>query len=102
MAEHPTIASRHLTLLNELGLHLRPAAQFARMASSFKSLVWVECNGMRADGKSVLDLTCLAIPCGTTLGVEALGPDAESAVAALSNLILHRFQEPLPDRPIEA
>jgi phosphocarrier protein HPr len=38
-----------------------------------------------ANGKSLLDMTCLAAECGTTLELEALGPDAEECLAALAD-----------------
>ena len=50
-------------------------------------------NGNEFNGKSILDLTSLAAECGTRLEVEARGPDAAEAVAALADLVSAQFHE---------
>jgi phosphocarrier protein HPr len=72
---------------NVLGLHLRVAGRFVKLASAFQSEVRVYCKGIIADGRSILSLLSLAAECGTMLALEAEGSDAEDAVAALANLI---------------
>ena len=98
------VARRQVEITNALGLHLRPADKFVRLASRFQSEVRVFSDGQEINGKSILDLTTLAAECGTWLDLEARGPDAEAAVEALSELVLARFyeteegQELAPDR----
>ncbi len=67
--------------------------QFVRLAGQFQSEVGVWCNGIVANGKSILDLLTLAAECGTMLALEARGCDAEDAVAALANLISAQSHE---------
>ena len=55
--------------------------------------VRVSCNGRAADGRSILDLMTLAAESGAQLELEAIGPDAEAATAALCSLIEDRFHE---------
>ena len=55
-----------------------------RLAQAFQSDVRVCCEGIIANGKSILDLLSLAAECGTMLALEAEGCDAEDAVAALA------------------
>ena len=74
-------------ITDPLGLHLRPAAKVAVLVKSFRSDLRVLCKGATADAKSLLDLLVLAAGCGTTLDIVAHGPDAEQAVAALSQLL---------------
>lgn len=93
MTHDNLVARRQVTISNALGLHMRPAGEFARLASGFASTVTVVYNGRQHNGKSILDLTSLAAECGTTLDLEARGPDAEAAIAALSGLVLARFHE---------
>jgi phosphotransferase system HPr (HPr) family protein len=78
---------------SELGLHARPAGEFAATASQFAS----EISVMRADasdpddwvsGRSVLSLLGLAASRGTRLRLRAEGPDAEAALAALGALLV--------------
>ncbi len=87
MVQNFHVAYRQVAVSNVLGLHLRAADKFVRSAEAFQSAVKVCSNGIIADGRSILDLLSLAAGCGTILGVEAQGCDAEDAVTALANLI---------------
>lgn len=92
---------RRVTVLNEAGLHARPAAVLAECARGFESEVALELAavpedmgvaiGTRVDAKSVMDVLFLAAPCGTEIELEAVGPDAEAAVDALEALFGKRF-----------
>ena len=70
------IVRRPVVILNVLGLHLRPADQFVRLASQFAAEIRVHHDGQAANGKSILDLATLAAECGARLDLEARGPDA--------------------------
>ena len=87
------VARRQVEITNELGLHLRPADKFVRLAHRFQAEIRVHYRGHEFNGKSILDLTSLAAECGTHLELEARGPDAEAAVAALADLVSARFHE---------
>ncbi len=87
------VARRQIEITNALGLHLRPADKFVRLAHQFASDVRVFHHGAEFNGKSILDLTTLAAECGTLLDLEARGPDAEEAVAALADLVSAKFHE---------
>jgi phosphocarrier protein HPr len=86
-------ARRPVVILNALGLHLRPADLFVGLARRFSAEIKVHCDGRAVDGESVLDLVTLAAEGGTRLDLEARGPDAEAAVAALAELVAARFHE---------
>jgi phosphocarrier protein len=87
MAENFHVARRQVAVNNVLGLHLRLANKFVKLANAFQSDVKVYCKGIIANGRSILSLLSLAAECGTMLALEAEGCDAEDAVAALANLI---------------
>ncbi|PCN47145.1 PTS sugar transporter subunit IIA [Curtobacterium sp. 'Ferrero'] len=76
-------------LVNETGLHARPAAEFVKTAARFESRVRV--NGV--DAKSLLAIMALALPKGATVTVEASGPDAQEAVDTLVELVRSGFGE---------
>ena len=80
-------ARREVKIVNTYGLHLRPSSKFVKLASGFQSDVRVHLREAKANGKSLLDMTTLAAECGTTLEIEASGPDAEQAVKALAELV---------------
>lgn len=85
------IARRKTEVANAYGLHLRPAGRFVELAQGFAAEIRVLCNGTVANGKSVLDVIGLGAVDGTELVLEACGPDAEQAVAALAELVATRF-----------
>jgi phosphocarrier protein HPr len=89
-------ASREIIVLNELGLHARPAMQFVDLANQFKSDIKVIKGGEEpgeADGKSVMQMIILAATQGTPLKIEATGEDAEAAVTKLGELFDEKFGE---------
>jgi phosphocarrier protein HPr len=101
MTHDPSVARRQVEILNTYGLHLRPADKFVRLAHQFQSEIRIYHRGTEFNGKSILDLTTLAAECGTRLEIEARGPDAGEAVAALVELVLARFHEDDPGAPQE-
>ncbi|MFM8577291.1 MAG: HPr family phosphocarrier protein [Planctomycetaceae bacterium] len=75
------------------GLHARPADMLAREARRWQSRVELVTQSARVDGKSILDVLTLAAEEGTRLVIEATGPDADAAVAALVLLFERNFNE---------
>lgn len=78
---------RRVQLANPQGLHMRPSAAFVELAGRFESNVTVSHEGKRVNGKSLWDLLLLAAMPGSELTLEADGPDAPEALAALSDLL---------------
>jgi phosphocarrier protein HPr len=87
------VSEREVTILNTLGLHVRPSAEFAGTAAKFKSRVIVLKDGQVVNAKSSIDLLTLAAVAGTRLTLRAEGDDAVQAVEALSRLIDAKFGE---------
>lgn len=81
------------TIRNRLGLHARAAALFVKKASGYKSDVWVEKDGQRVNGKSIMGLLMLACPLGTKLTLKIDGTDEEQAFGELGGLIEDGFGE---------
>ena len=77
-------------LINQAGMHARPAAKIAGGLSSLDARVTV--NGL--DGTSMTALMTLAAGKGSVLHVEAWGLDAERAVNYVGGLIQAGFGEP--------
>ncbi|MFJ3382903.1 MULTISPECIES: dihydroxyacetone kinase phosphoryl donor subunit DhaM [unclassified Curtobacterium] len=82
-------ASVTVELVNETGLHARPAADFVKTAARYDAAVRV--NGV--DAKSLLGIMALALPKGATVTIEASGDDAQDAVDALEELVRSGFGE---------
>lgn len=80
-------------ILNRLGLHARPAAEFVKTASRFQSEVWVKKDDVEVSGKSIMGVMMLAAECGSQITIRAEGSDADAALEALSALVANRFGE---------
>ena len=87
------IITKHLTVINRLGIHARPAALFVKVAGKFASQINVEKDGETINGKSIMGLMMLAAAQGSKLTVTAEGPDAAAALAALEELFQKKFNE---------
>ena len=83
--------SRDITIVNDVGLHARPATFFIQKANCFKSSIWIEKEERRANAKSLLGVLSLGIDGGTTVKVIAAGPDEEQAVEELVKLVNSGF-----------
>ena len=89
----PPTASRTAEIRNLRGLHARAAARFVQCAGRFRADVTVHRDALSADGASILGLMALSASLGTTVWIEAAGPEAEAAVAALGQLVDDGFGE---------
>ena len=87
------VLTKEVFVLNELGLHARPAGRLAQAAQKYSSEVRLVLGEQRVDAKSILDILTLALSQGTVLRLEAEGPDAEAALAHLEALFNDRFGE---------
>jgi phosphocarrier protein HPr len=88
------IVEQTLVLINTVGLHARPAAQFVQTAAGYSASVMIEHAGQTADAKRILQVLQLGAEQGAELHVRAEGADAREAVAALAALVAERFGEP--------
>lgn len=87
------MVERTVSIVNPLGLHARPAAEFVKTASAYNSEVTVEKDGMVVNGKSIMGVMTLAAECGSSLTIRANGPDADRVVGALVTLVENGFSE---------
>jgi len=76
------------TVINELGLHARPAARIAAIANEAQSDVWLYKNGEQADATSIIDILSLACFKGTVVTLEINNP----ADAPVLNKIIDFFE----------
>lgn len=86
-------SSAEVVIENRNGLHARPAAMFVKISSRYRAEVWVEKDGERVNGKSIMGLMMLAAGKGSRLLIIAEGTDSEKAVAEIKNLVDTRFGE---------
>jgi phosphocarrier protein len=85
--------TREFTIINKMGMHARPAAQFVKRANKYQCEVWVEKDEEQVNGKSIMGLMMLAAGPGSKLKVHAEGHDASAALAELETLMSRKFDE---------
>ncbi len=97
--EHPTAAGDNpkpnaiVTIVNRKGLHARASAKFVKCAEQFNADIRVVRDGHSVGGTSIMGLMMLAAGIGSTISIEAEGPDAPEAIDALVTLIAAKFGE---------
>ena len=85
--------SKDFTINNKLGLHARPSAQLTQIAGRYESEVFIAKNGRRVNAKSIMGVMMLAAGPGSTVTVDAEGPDEQQALEAVGALITSGFGE---------
>ncbi len=81
-------ASCEITIVNELGLHARPAAEFVRRANVFRSDIWIITKSKeKFSALSLIEVMRANLNQGAVATLEAVGLDAAEAVAQLAKLI---------------
>ncbi len=84
---------RQVEIVNALGFHARPAAEFVKLAASFRCNLWLEKDGVEVNAKSIMGVLMLAAEKGSQLMIRAECDDADDALAALGDLIAKGFEE---------
>ncbi|MFC1467673.1 HPr family phosphocarrier protein [Verrucomicrobiota bacterium] len=80
-------------VLNEFGIHARPAALLVKTASEFDSDIIIENNGAEVSAKSIMGLLTLEGYQGSVLTVTTEGDDASEAMSAIEALFVNKFYE---------
>ena len=84
---------KKVKILNSMGVHARPAAQFVKIASRFKSDVYISKNNREVNGKSIMGVMMLAAEMGSELMLKVDGKDQNRAMEALVELVNNKFNE---------
>lgn len=83
-----------LQVINEVGLHARPASEFVKLAGQFKSILQVRNitrNSNAVDAKSILSILTLGAEKGHEIELSGEGEDEVQAIGVLRNLIESGF-----------
>jgi phosphocarrier protein len=92
-AEDAEFMTKELVVLNKSGIHARPAAMFVKTANRFGSDIFVEKDGEKINGKSIMGLMMLAAGPGSKVTLHAKGDDAAAAINELEALVNRKFDE---------
>ncbi len=85
--------TKEVVIANKLGIHARPAALFVKTANRFACDIFVEKDGEKINGKSIMGLMMLAAGPGSRLTLHVRGADAQAAITELSALVQRKFDE---------
>lgn len=85
--------SRDVTIVNEVGLHARPATFFIQKANTYKASIWIEKEDRRVNAKSLLGVLSMGIIKGTAITLIADGEDEGEALNGLEQLIVSELND---------
>lgn len=93
-------SSIQLEVLNELGLHARPAAEFVRCAQKFPGTrIGLRRGGETYAATSILEVLTANLDQGAVFLLEADGPDEAEALQKLGALMVEFREQEIRDRP---
>lgn len=75
------------TIKNEEGLHARPASDFSKTASQYKSEIKIIKDGEVFEAKSILMVLCVGAVKGDEIEIQAIGIDEQEAIDALIRVL---------------
>lgn len=78
---------KQVEIINETGLHARPASLFIAEAMKYKSNITLIKGEKTANGKSMLNVLSLGMNKGTVITIKAEGDDEQLAVEKLVGFI---------------
>lgn len=84
---------RTVKIINDAGLHTRPAATIVKLAAKYKSEFFINKNGLHINGKSIIGVMTLAAEKGSELILTFDGPDEEEAAQEIMNYFNRGFDE---------
>jgi phosphotransferase system HPr (HPr) family protein len=82
-----------LTVVNETGLHSRPADLFVRTAKLYGCRITVHNGDKSADAKNIIKVILLNVKQNTQIRIEASGADEDAAIGDLTRLVQSNFKE---------
>ena len=85
--------TKEVKIINDAGLHTRPAATIVKLASKFKSDFFIHRDGMKINGKSIIGVMTLAAEKGSTLTLTFNGEDEEEASRTIIDYFNRGFDE---------
>ncbi len=84
---------KEVTVKNRAGLHTRPAASLVKLASQYKSDVYLLRDGFAINAKSIIGVMTLAAEQGCKLQLQVDGEDEDTAAKDLSEYFESGFGE---------
>ena len=87
------MVKKEIRIVNELGIHARPAGMIANTASRFACEIKIIKDRMEVNAKSIMGIMTLAAGKGAGITIVANGRDEVDALAAIADLFTSKFDE---------
>ena len=87
------MTKKDIKIINELGIHARPAGMIANTSARFACDVKIIKDKMEVNAKSIMGIMTLAAGKGSVLTIVTDGADEEKALEAINELFLKKFDE---------
>ena len=87
------MVEKEVEIINNAGLHTRPAATIVKIAAKFKCELTIHKDGMNINGKSIIGVMTLAAEKGSTLILTFEGADEQEACDAIVEYFERGFDE---------
>lgn len=87
------MVEKTVTIKNRAGIHARPAALLVQTANRFSSLIYLEKDGEKINGKSIMGILTLAATYNSPIKIIADGSDEEDALQTICRLFETKFEE---------
>ena len=85
---------RVLKIINELGIHARPAQNIVKIAAKYKQTeFFITKDDDRINGKSIMGVLMLAAECGSSVTLEVNGENEVELLDELEQLFNDKFYE---------
>ena len=78
---------REVIIMNEQGLHARPAAMFVQIANKYDAKITVNKDSETVNGKSIMGILMLGAQHKSKIVIVAEGDDALSAIKELEEFL---------------
>lgn len=82
------MVNKTFKIIDQAGLHARPAAALAKEASKYASDIQMQFNGKKANMKSIMNILASGVTAGTEITVEASGDDEAAALEGIEKVLL--------------
>lgn len=78
---------REYKIIDEAGLHARPASLLVQEATKYPNDIFIEFKERKLTLKSIMAVMSLGVPQNSTIAIEVVGDDAVEVFAALENIL---------------
>ena len=87
------MVSKKVTVVNAMGFHMRPAMSFANAMTKYPCDVTICVNGVKTDGKSIMNIIAACMKCGMELEISCNGEREAEALNEAVTMIAGGFGE---------